>query len=110
MDTKDQEKIYKLYESFYNIRQDQTGDLNYMPDSQHPNLSTTNVWGGINGKKMDRYTPSEDNESSFKYKDKNGEIFKLIEMKGEKAFFRHLKTGTIIEYPLDKISTFLKEI
>ena len=90
MNTEDQEKIYKLYESdFRGIQSTQPG-LNLLTgpdfDLQHPNnsLSTPEFLGLTGRAKHDRLTPEqEESESKFKYKEKrSGDVYYLVKVEG----------------------------
>ena len=112
MNTKDQEKIYKLYESsFRNIQSTQPSDN--LGIIQHPN-SPSDPWRGIYdpSKSKQTYTPrseQEENESRFKYRDSQGNTFTLVGVEGGIARLAHTRTGKIIEIPLDELKN-LKEI
>lgn len=111
MNTKDQEKIYKLYESgFRNIQSTQPSDN--LGIIQHPN--SPDPWGGMYdpSKSKQTYTPrseQEENESRFKYRDSQGNTFTLVSVERGIARLAHTRTGKIIEIPLDELKN-LKEI
>jgi hypothetical protein len=114
MNSKDQEKIYKLYEDFKNIESTQPSAN--LANVQHPNysphLSTSGTWRGITGpSKPDRLTPEqEEGESKFKYRDEQGNVFSLIKVVDEVAHLRDKRVGAIIKIPISKLSRVLKEI
>lgn len=116
MNTKDQEKIYKLYEgSFRNIQSTQPSDN--LGIIQHPNSPphlSTGIWKGMYdpSKSKQTYTPrseQEENESRFKYRDGQGNTFTLVSVERGIARLAHTRTGKIIEIPLDELKN-LKEI
>lgn len=114
MNTEDQEKIYSLYENFRNI--ELTQPSSNLTNLQHPNyishLSTSNTWRGITGPgKPDRLSQEqEENESKFKYKDRQGNMFGLVKISNDIAYLRDAKTGIIIEIPLKKLHKIFKEV
>lgn len=111
---KDQEEIFKLYENFKGIDLTQTSDN--LARFQHPNyspeLSTTGTWRGVSSPaKPDRLTPKqEEEESAFKYRDRQGNLYTFLKTKGDFFVLRSDKLGIIFEIPKDKILSIFEEV
>ena len=86
MDTKDQEKIYKLYESSFRDIESVQPSANLLtgPDYQHPNNFSAQPWGTVNNPELAKqtYAPrseQEEGESKFKYEEKrSGDVYYLV--------------------------------
>jgi hypothetical protein len=115
MNSKDQEKIYKLYEDFKNIETTQPSAN--LANVQHPNNSRYShdfLWAGIyDPTKKLTLTPrseQEEGESKFKYRDKQGEVLSLIKVDEDGvAHLINKRSGAKIKIPLSGLKE-LKEI
>ncbi len=115
MNSKDQEKIYKLYEDFRNIETTQPSAN--LANVQHPNNSRYShdfLWAGTYDptKSKQTYTPrseQEEGESKFKYRNKQGKVLILIGVVGGVAHLIDELTEVITKIPLSKLKE-LKEI
>jgi hypothetical protein len=114
MDTKDQEKIYQLYENFRDIESTQPStNLARVQDPNYsPHLSVGAFLGIMSPSNHDRLTPEqEEGESKFKYRDDQGNVFSLIKVDEDGvAHLRDKRVGAIIKIPISKLSRVLKEI
>jgi hypothetical protein len=122
MNSKDQEKIYKLYESSFRDIESVQPSANLLTgldyDYQHPNNLSAQPWITLNNPALAKrtYTPrseQEEGESKFKYEEKrSGDVYYLVKVEGGNnvQLVSRKQPVRLIKISLKELVKYFKEI